>query len=130
MDFFYSDFFLLPTVWKLCLISKKRNNWVRNYILYKTDAKNALREKKDLNPKFDYTCMIYFSIVASICFVEICLVQAMLPEGFPFHQFNGCSVICKTSRIIAKILFFRLFCIFFALHDMKVFLFKTCNDLI
>ena len=38
-----------------------------------------------------------------------------------------CSVICKTSRNIAKILLFRIFRIFFALNDMKVFLFIDLN---
>ena len=44
------------------LKKNSETNWVRNYILYKTDAKNALREKKALNPNFDYTC-IYISVL-------------------------------------------------------------------
>jgi len=40
----------------------KQTEYETNYILYKTDAKNALREKKVLNSNFAYTC-IYISVL-------------------------------------------------------------------
>jgi len=54
--YFFRFFYCRP--YENCAESKKtETNWVQNYILYQTDAKNALREKKALNPNFDYTCI-------------------------------------------------------------------------
>ena len=54
-------------------------------------AKNALREKKALNPNFDYTC-IYISVLLH----QFCRNGTMLVCTFLLK----CSMICKTSRII------------------------------
>ena len=51
-------------------LKKNEPNWVQNYILYKTDAKNALHEKK---ANFDYTCI--YKYIESQVF--------SLPEFFP-----------------------------------------------
>jgi len=47
--------FLLPTVWKLCWILKKKKQTEYETIFYY--AEYAFREKKTLNPNFDYTCV-------------------------------------------------------------------------
>jgi len=58
------DFFIAERM-KIVPNLKKQPNWVRNYIVYKTDAKNALREQKALNPNFDYTCL-YISVLLHV----------------------------------------------------------------
>ena len=69
-------------------------------------AKNALREKKTLNPNFHYILAYIFQYC---CITMFSRNGTMLVCTFLLR----CSVIDKTSRIIAKTLFFRLFCIFF-----------------
>ena len=65
---------LLPIVCKLCRIWKKHEtNWVRNYILL---CKKRSSWEKVLKSQLWLYLHIYFSIVASICFVEmeLCLI--------------------------------------------------------
>ena len=57
-------FFLLPTIWKLYRIfKKKRENWVWNYILL---CKERSPWEKCLKSQLSLYLHIYFSIVASI----------------------------------------------------------------
>jgi len=82
-------------------LKKPETNWVRNYILLC---------KKAFNPNVDYTCIYIFQYCCNNMF---CRNGTMLVCTF----FLSCSVICKTSRTIAKILFFRLFVSFASWYE-------------
>jgi len=101
---------------------KKKTEYETIFYIKQMQRTLSVREKA-LNPKFDYTCIYIFQYC---CINMFCRngTRSMLVCTFHIR----CSVICKTSRIIAKILLAFLY--LFALHDMKVFLFKTCIDLI
>ena len=115
------DFLSRP--YENCAESEKKNetNWVRNYILL---CKESSPWEKSLTSQLCLYLHIYFSIVASICFVEIDLCVLV-----HFSKLR-CSVICKTSQTKSKICSAGFFVCFLHFLIWKYFLFKTCIDII